>query len=69
MWGKVRSWTFECLDCEWRKTTPPTGDALLQGLTHFEVCPACGSESLVRRESTEVERLVESLMPRRRAAR
>jgi rRNA maturation endonuclease Nob1 len=68
MWGKARSWTYECLDCEWRKTTPPVGDMLLSGVTHFDVCPACGRDHLMRREASEVERLVERLMPRRRSA-
>jgi hypothetical protein len=69
MWGKARSWTFECIDCEWRKTTAPTGDVLLHGVTHFDHCLACGGEHVIRREATDVERLVERLMPRRPGAR
>lgn len=66
MWGKARSWTFECLDCEWRRAILPAGDVLTQGVTDFDVCPACGGDHLMRREATEVERLVERLMPRKR---
>jgi predicted RNA-binding Zn-ribbon protein involved in translation (DUF1610 family) len=68
MWGTVRSWTFECMDCDWRKTTSPGGDVLLHGVTYFDACPACGGEHVMRREATELERLVERLMPKRRLA-
>ena len=67
MWGKARSLTSECLDCSWRKTSPPAGDVLMQGLTYFKHCPACGGENMIRRESTDIEQLVERLMPWRRA--
>jgi len=63
MWGEARSWTFECLDCDWRKTTMPAGDVLLRGVTHFARCPACGGDHLMRRQATDLERLVERLMP------
>jgi Zn finger protein HypA/HybF involved in hydrogenase expression len=67
-WGKVTSWTFECLDCDWRRTTMPTGDVMLHGVTYFDTCPACGSENLMRREATDLERLVERLLPGKRRA-
>jgi hypothetical protein len=66
MRGKARSWTLECLDCEWRRTTLPAGDVLIQGVTHFDACPGCGGGHLMRRKSTEVERLVERIIPQKR---
>jgi hypothetical protein len=69
MWAKPRSWTFECLNCDWRKTTAPTGDLHADGITHFARCPACASEDLMRREATELERLVERLLLRPQTSR
>ncbi|KJV35675.1 hypothetical protein [Luteibacter yeojuensis] len=69
VWGKVHSWTFECLDCEWRTTTMPAGDMLLRGVTHFDTCPACSGENLMRREATDLERLIERILPAKRGAR
>lgn len=66
---KPRSCTFECLDCDWRKTTAPASDVLVEGITYFARCPACTSENLMRREATELERLVERLLPRRQTNR
>jgi hypothetical protein len=66
VWGKARALTFECLDCSWRKTSPPAGDVLMHGLTYFEQCPVCNGKNLLCRESTDVEQLVERLMPWRR---
>lgn len=46
MWGKPQRWTYRCPACGWQKTTPPTGDVRLQGLTHFSACPECRSPAL-----------------------
>lgn len=43
------------------------GDVLVHGDTHFHACPACQGENLMRREATDLERLVERLLPRRRS--
>lgn len=61
MWGKPQRWTFRCSSCGWHRTTPPTGDVRMTGLTHFSSCPNCGAHDLTCKPATHVEALWQAL--------
>lgn len=43
---RPRPITYRCPACHWSKTVAPCSDALLPGIDHFSVCPACGHHPL-----------------------
>ncbi|TNI63009.1 hypothetical protein CF121_05960 [Aeromonas media] len=47
--------TFHCPQCGWQKTVVPKSDALVCGLSWFEVCPKCSHSPLERAPANMVE--------------
>lgn len=61
MRGRAQELTYRCRDCGWKRTTPPTGDVRIEGLTWFRSCPECRSTALECGNASAMDALWQSL--------
>lgn len=65
MRGHAQKPTYHCRDCGWKRTTPPSGDVRIKGVTWFRTCPECRSTALECDNAGTLDALWDSLPEQR----